>query len=255
MSYTTQTAEDKQLQEALINAGSIPSHIAIIMDGNGRWAKERGMNRVFGHHEGVKSVQDITGACHQLGVKYLTLYAFSTENWNRPQAEVQALMELLVKTLSAEIALLHKNNMKVRAIGDLSMLPPHVRKDFEAAMATTHQNTGLNFTLAISYGSRAEITNAVQQIAQQVSDGTLHATDINQALITQHLYTKDLPDPELVIRTANEYRVSNFLLWQIAYAEFFITPVLWPDFRRATLYEAIGSFQKRERKFGGILPQ
>lgn len=255
MDYLSQTPADKKLQDQLRANGPIPAHIAIIMDGNGRWAKKLGFKRVFGHREGVKSVQDITGACHQLGVQHLTLYAFSTENWTRPPAEVKALMELLVKTLSAEIDVLHKNNMRVRAIGDLSMLPVHVRADFEAAMAKTHQNTGMSFTLAISYGSRAEITEAVRTISQKVQSGDLDPSEISPQLIDQHLYTYPLPDPELLIRTANEFRVSNFLLWQIAYAEFFITPVLWPDFRRAHLYEAIRSFQKRERKFGGILPQ
>jgi undecaprenyl diphosphate synthase len=228
----------------------LPQHVAIIMDGNGRWAKDKGKLRVFGHHNGVISVRDVVEGADKLGIKYVTLYTFSSENWNRPKFEVMAIMELMVSTIHKEIAGFMKNNIKLNAIGDLGMLPPKCLKELTAAMKKTELNTGVVLTLALSYGSRREILHAVKNIAAQVKSGELEIEDIDEVVFERNLFTNDMPDPELLIRTGGEYRISNYLLWQIAYAELYFTTKLWPDFRKEDLYEAILDYQKRERRFG-----
>lgn len=233
-----------------INLSRLPKHVAIIMDGNGRWAKGKGKLRVFGHHNGVLSVRDVVEGAGELGVEYLTLYTFSAENWNRPSFEVTAIMELLVSTINKEIKQLMKNNVKLNAIGDLEMLPKKCSKELLGAIEKTSANTGLVLTLALSYSSRRELMQAAQNIARQVKQGQLNPEDITEEVFAQNLYTHNLPDPELLIRTSGEYRISNYLLWQIAYAELYFTEKLWPDFRREDLYEAILDYQKRERRFG-----
>lgn len=233
-----------------IDLSRLPQHIAIIMDGNGRWAKGKGKLRVFGHHNGVVSVSDVVEGAGEIGVKYLTLYTFSAENWNRPKLEVAAIMELLVSTINKEINKLMTNNVKLKAIGDLDMLPKKCSKELQGAIEKTSNNTGLVLTLALSYGSRREIVQATQKIAQKVLNGELKVEDINDDAFAANLYTHDIPDPELLIRTSGEYRISNYLLWQIAYAELYFTAKLWPDFRREDLYEAILDYQQRERRFG-----
>jgi undecaprenyl diphosphate synthase len=233
----------------------LPQHIAIIMDGNGRWAKKRGNPRIFGHRNSVEAVRDTVEACSELGIKYLTLYTFSTENWNRPKLEIDALMSLLVQTIEAEIPVLTKNNIKLNAIGDLSNLPPKVEKQLKKALDITSGNTGLMLTLALSYGARWEIMRAIKKIAKKIENGELKSSDITYELINENLATVNMPDPELLIRTSGEYRISNFLLWQIAYAELHFTETLWPDFRRNNLYMAIIDYQKRERRFGKISDQ
>ena len=228
----------------------IPRHIAIIMDGNGRWAKQRGKLRIFGHRNGVKAVREAAESAAELGVKYLTLYAFSTENWNRPRAEVNALMHLLVQTIHKEIKTLHDNDISLKAIGDLDSLPKAIYNELQDAIKETSHHKRMSLVLALSYSSRWEITDAVKNIVQQVSDGKLSPEDINTDLLSTHLTTRDIPDPELLIRTSGEFRISNFLLWQIAYSELYFTNKLWPDFRKEDLYEAIVDYQKRERRFG-----
>ncbi|HMI78663.1 MAG TPA: isoprenyl transferase [Ferruginibacter sp.] len=228
----------------------LPSHIAIIMDGNGRWAKEKGEDRLFGHLHGVESVRNIVEGAAELGIKYLTLYAFSTENWDRPKYEVSGLMELLVNTIHKEVPTLNKNNIRLHVIGDMNMLPDAAKNELKEALAETSVNTGLNLIMALSYSSRWEIVNAVKQIAKAVKDGELAAEDITQHIVQKYLTTSDYPDPELMIRTSGEYRVSNFLLYQLAYAELYFTNTLWPDFRKENLYEAILDYQGRERRFG-----
>jgi len=230
----------------------LPRHIAIIMDGNGRWAKEKGQDRLFGHFHGVESVRNIVEGCAELGVEYLTLYAFSTENWDRPEYEVVGLMELLVSTIHNEVESLHKNNIRLHVIGDMNMLPDYAKKELEEALVYTKNNTGLNLVMALSYSGRWELLNAVKSIAHKVKKGELAVEDIDQDTLQQHLVTSGLPDPELMIRTSGEYRISNFLLYQLAYAELYFTEKLWPDFRREDLYQAIVDFQSRERRFGGI---
>lgn len=238
-----------QLKDS-INKSNIPSHIAIIMDGNGRWAKQQGEDRVFGHYEGVNSVREIVEACGEVGVKYLTLYAFSTENWNRPKEEVDALMELLVSTIALETPNLHKKGVRLQVIGDFNSLPKNCQNELQESIDTTAGNSTVTLILALSYSSKWEITDAVKKIARQVENGTLKSEQINSYLIEQNLNTKNFPDPELMIRTSGEHRISNFLLWQLAYAEFYFTDVLWPDFRKEELYKAILSYQGRERRFG-----
>lgn len=228
----------------------LPRHIAIIMDGNGRWAKERGQDRLYGHHEGVESVRTIAETCAELGIGYLTLYAFSTENWDRPEYEVNGIMELLVNTIRKEVATLTKNNIRLHVIGDMNMLPSHCKAEMDEAIALTAGNTGLNLVMALSYSARWEIVNAARNIAQDVKDGKLQPADISPDMWQQYLCTAKLPDPELIIRTSGEYRISNFLLYQLAYAELYFTDTRWPDFRKENLYEAILNFQKRERRFG-----
>ena len=233
-----------------INPEKLPQHIAIIMDGNGRWAQKRGNNRVFGHQNGVAAVRDTVEAAVELGIGYLTLYAFSTENWLRPRTEIDALMSLLVSTINKETKTLQENNVRLSAIGDIDSLPKNVGKYLKKAIADTKGNTGLVLVLALSYSSRWEITNAVKQIAVKVEKGELKSENINSRLFEKFLNTAGLPEPELLIRTSGEYRISNFLLWQIAYSELYFCDTLWPDFRREHLYEAILSYQKRERRFG-----
>lgn len=220
------------------------------MDGNGRWAKQHGEDRIFGHHEGVNSVREIVEACGEIGVKFLTLYAFSTENWNRPKEEVDALMELLVSTISMETPNLHKKGVKLDVIGDIQSLPASCQKELQESIDLTAQNTTVTLVLALSYSSKWEITDAVKKIARRIESGELKSGDITSRLIDENLNTKNIPDPELMIRTSGEHRISNFLLWQLAYSEFYFTDVLWPDFRKDEFYKAIISYQNRERRFG-----
>lgn len=233
-----------------IDRSRLPKHIAIIMDGNGRWAKERGQDRVYGHHEGVLSVRDIVNGCAELGISYLTLYAFSTENWNRPKEEVNALMELLVNTIRKEVDELKKNNIKLHVIGDIASLPEICQKELDEAKEITSGNNGLNLVLALSYSSRWEITEAAKKLAADVQSGKLKAEEINDSQFQNYLSTAGIPDPELMIRTSGEHRISNFLLYQLAYAELYFTNVHWPEFRKQNLYEALLDYQQRERRFG-----
>jgi undecaprenyl diphosphate synthase len=233
-----------------IDKEKLPRHIAIIMDGNGRWAKEQGQDRLFGHYHGVESVRDIVEGCAELGVGYLTLYAFSTENWDRPQYEVVGLMELLVTTIRNEVESLQKNNIRLHVIGDLAMLPDYARKELSEALELTKNNKGLNLIMALSYSGRWELLNAVKNIAWEVKKGSLNIEEIDQDTLQRYLCTSDFPDPELMIRTSGEYRISNFLLYQLAYAELYFTNVRWPDFRKNNLYEALIDYQNRERRFG-----
>lgn len=233
-----------------INPDKLPRHIAIIMDGNGRWAQKRGNNRVFGHQNGVAAVRDTVEAAAELGIGYLTLYAFSTENWMRPRTEIDALMSLLVSTINKETKTLQDNNIRLSAIGDIESLPKNVGKYLKRAIEDTKDNTGLVLILALSYSSRWEITNAVKQIATRIEKGELRAENIDSSVLEEFLNTAGIPEPELLIRTSGEYRISNFLLWQIAYSELYFSDTLWPDFRREHLYEAIISYQNRERRFG-----
>lgn len=241
--------ESKNLIDT-IDKSRLPEHIAIIMDGNGRWAQQRGEDRVFGHNNGVQSVRETAEAAAELGVKYITLYAFSTENWNRPKEEVDALMQLLVITISNEVKTLNDNNIRLRAIGNLESLAAEVRQQLVEAMDKTSGNTRMDLFLALSYSGRWEIIDAVKKIAKQVKDGNLEPENINEHLVSLNMNAPDLPDPELLIRTSGEYRTSNFLMWQTAYTELYFSPKLWPDFRKEDLYEAIIDFQHRERRFG-----
>ena len=233
-----------------IDTERLPKHVAVIMDGNGRWAKQQGKPRVFGHHNGVKSVREISEAAAEIGIKYVTLYAFSTENWNRPKFEVDALMTLLVTTIRKEIKTLNKNNIRLQAIGDLENLPPKCYRELKEAIENTKNNSRMTLVLALNYSGRWEITNAVKKIGEAVKAGSLAIDDITDDTIQAHLNTNDMPDPELLIRTSGESRVSNFLLWQIAYTEFTFLDLFWPDFRREHFYEALVDFQNRERRFG-----
>ena len=233
-----------------IDTTKLPKHIAVIMDGNGRWAGRLGKTRIFGHTNGVKSVREVSEACAELGIEYLTLYAFSTENWTRPQTEVSALMSLLLKTIKVELKTLLKNDIRLRVIGDVSSLPRSVVAELNEAMEKTKSNKKMNTILALSYSGKSEITHAVKEIANKLQRGEIAATDINESLISDNLYTAGIPDPELLIRTSGEKRVSNFMLWQLAYAEYYFTDVMWPDFNKEELYKAIIDFQSRERRFG-----
>ncbi len=234
----------------LIDTKKLPRHIAIIMDGNGRWAQEQGQDRLFGHFHGVESVRNIVEGCSDLGIKFLTLYTFSTENWDRPQNEVNGLMELMAETIRKEVPLLNKNNIHLHVIGDLQLLPEYAMKELSEAMEMTSTNTGLNLILALSYSSRWELVNAVKKIAIDVKEGKIQPEAVDQLLLEKYLVTSDFPDPELMIRTSGEFRISNFLLYQLAYAELYFTNTRWPDFRKENLYEAIVDFQKRERRYG-----
>lgn len=233
-----------------IDKNRLPRHVAIIMDGNGRWAKAKGKDRSFGHQEGVVSVRKIMDAVTQLGLRYLTLYTFSTENWNRPEEEVQALMSLLVSAIHRETPDMMKKNVRLTAIGDLSRLREDAYNTLQECIDTTSANTGTTLVLALSYSSRWEITRAARQLAQEVLEQKINPNDITEAMVSDHLTTKNIPDPDLLIRTGGEKRISNFLLWQLSYAEFFFTDVFWPDFREEELYEAILYYQQRERRFG-----
>jgi undecaprenyl diphosphate synthase len=233
-----------------IDLHHLPRHIAIIMDGNGRWAQEKGQDRLYGHFHGVESVRNIVEGCAELGIGFLTLYAFSTENWDRPQQEVTGLMELLVETIRKEVPTLNKNNIRLHVIGDMSMLPAYAHQALNEALEMTASNTGLNLVMALSYSSRWELMEAVRHIAQDVKAGNLEPDAVDQDTLQKYLTTSAFPDPELMIRTSGEYRISNFLLYQLAYAELYFTSTRWPDFRKEHLYEAIIDFQKRERRFG-----
>jgi undecaprenyl diphosphate synthase len=233
-----------------IDFNNLPRHIAVIMDGNGRWAKKKGAMRIFGHRNAVQAVKDVTECCGELGVKFLTLYAFSTENWNRPKEEVDGLMELLVNTLKQEIGTLMENQVKLITIGDTSHLPTECQNNLSWAIDQTKNNGGLTLILALSYSGRWEIVEAVKGLVAEANAGKITPKDINEKVFENYLKTSGIPDPELLIRTSGELRISNFLLWQIAYTELFITPTLWPDFRKEHLYEAIWSYQQRERRFG-----
>ena len=236
------------LKEKLIPE-KLPGHIAIIMDGNGRWAKEKGHDRLFGHFHGVESVRDIVEGCAELGIKYLTLYAFSTENWDRPQNEVTGLMELLVQTIKKEIPTLNKNNIRLHVIGNISLLPPNAKREMEEACKETATNTGLNLVMALSYSSRWEILNAVNNLLS-ARKNINNDSPVTEAEFKSYLCTHDFPDPELMIRTSGEFRISNFLLYQLAYSELYFSETLWPDFRKENLYEALLDYQNRERRFG-----
>lgn len=249
------TSSDFKTIEQLKKKGNLPSHIAIIMDGNGRWAQKRGLPRVAGHKKGVETVRDIVQACSELGVKYLTLYTFSTENWKRPQEEVTTLMRLIVKSLKNELDELNSNNVKLTAIGDTSSLPKIVQKELLQAIEKTAGNTKLVLNLALSYSSRWELINAVKNISKQVKENKISIDEIDESLIAANLETRSLPDPDLLIRSGGEFRISNFLLWQLAYSELYITDVLWPDFKSKNLFDAIIDYQKRERRFGQVSEQ
>ncbi|WP_026968847.1 isoprenyl transferase [Algoriphagus terrigena] len=233
-----------------LDLSNTPKHIAIIMDGNGRWAKKKGAMRIFGHRHAIQAVKDAIEGADNLGVKYLTLFSFSTENWSRPKDEVKALMQLLVKTIIDEISMMMKNNIRLISIGDLSSLPKSAQEKLEEAKRQTETNTGLTVVLALSYSGQWELTQATKRIAQKISEGKLKPEEITQQTIADHLDTAGIPDPELMIRTSGEYRISNFLLWQLAYTELYFTPVLWPDFRIEHLYAAVKDYQQRERRFG-----
>jgi undecaprenyl diphosphate synthase len=241
--------------ETLRARGPIPRHIAIIMDGNGRWAKSKGMPRAYGHREGVRSVREIVEVCGELGVRYLTLYAFSTENWKRPVTEVSMLMNLLVSTLHREIANLHKNNVRLVTIGDLRTLPERAQRELHEAMELTRNNSGLTLNLALSYSGRWDVMHAARQLAAKAREGTLLPDDISEEVFGRHLSTRELPDPDLLIRTSGEMRLSNFLLWELAYTELYVTSTYWPEFRRPHLFEAVATFQTRERRFGLVSEQ
>ncbi|MEZ0005267.1 undecaprenyl diphosphate synthase [Flavobacterium sp. 28YEA47A] len=233
-----------------INKDNLPKHLAIIMDGNGRWAKQKGMLRAFGHENGTKAVRTTVETCAKLGIENLTLYAFSTENWNRPKLEVDTLMKLLINSLKNELKTLTENNIKLNTIGNFEKLPASAQKELSQVISKTKDNNRMTLTLALSYGSREEIVSAVKSISTKVKNNIISTDAIDESIINQHLYTQNLPDVDLLIRTSGEHRISNFLLWQIAYAELYFTEVLWPDFREKDLYEAIISYQKRERRFG-----
>ncbi len=239
----------------LLDKNKLPKHIAIIMDGNGRWAKERGKDRLYGHQHGVLSVRDVVEGCAEIGIQYLTLYAFSTENWNRPENEVNALMELLVSTIRKEAETLQKNGVRLNVIGDIDTLPKQCIEELHEAIEMTSKNTRLNLVLALSYSAKWEILQACKKIANDVKNDTLQLDQINDNTFKQYLTTTNIPDPELLIRTSGEYRISNFLLYQIAYAELYFTNTHWPDFRKENLVEALLNYQNRERRFGKISEQ
>ena len=233
-----------------IDKTHLPQHVAVIMDGNGRWAQQQGQVRVFGHQSGVSAVRETSEAAAELGIKFLTLYAFSTENWNRPKEEVDALMELLVHTIHDETKTLHENNIRLATIGDIDSLPVACRKELQDAISNTAKNSGMTLILALSYSSRWEIVEATKKIAKEIESGKMKSENINAEIFEKHLTTSNFPDPELLIRTSGEQRISNFLLWQLAYSEFYFTQTLWPDFNKEEFYKAILDYQKRERRFG-----
>lgn len=245
--------KDSLTKEDLFANGNLPEHIAIIMDGNGRWAKSKGKPRIAGHHEGVVSVREITRECGELDIPYLTLYTFSAENWRRPRKEVDALMRLLVNTIRKEVNDLMQNNVRLSTIGEMDALPEFAQNEMQTAVEKTSGNTGLNLVLALSYGGRQEILTAVKRIANDVNRGNLDPDSINEQIFADCLYTANMPDPDLIVRTSGEARLSNFLLWQSAYAELVITDVMWPDFRQKELYKSIKVYQQRERRFGEVL--
>ncbi len=238
--------------KAQIDKENLPHHVAVIMDGNGRWARKKGNARIFGHQNGVESVRQVTEAAGELGINHLTLYAFSTENWNRPKSEVDALMGLLVKAIQNEAENLHKNNVRLSVIGEITDLSPSVLKPLQTTIDYTSKNTGLNLVIAVSYSGKWEIITAVKEIIKDVKAGKLDPDDIDDTIFESYLNTSTIPDPELLIRTSGEKRISNFMLWQLAYTELYFTPVLWPDFRKEHFYEAILDFQRRDRRFGRV---
>ena len=250
MAFNEPSPADKKVQEALKNYGEIPRHVAIIMDGNGRWAQEKNRPRTFGHRQGVHSVRDIVESSGQIGVKYLTLYTFSTENWSRPKTEVAILMRLLIKSLKSETDKLHENNVRLMAIGDMSVMPPQVLIELQEAIAKTRNNKGLTLVLALSYSGRWDIINAVKNMSSDYKSGKIKHSEINEKLFSSYLVTEGIPDPDLLIRTGGDYRISNFLLWESAYTEFYYDKTFWPEFRREQLYKAITAYQNRERRFG-----
>ncbi len=239
----------------MIDKSNLPKHTAVIMDGNGRWAKKQGARRIFGHQNAIKAVRDISEGSAEIGIKYLTLYAFSTENWKRPKAEIKGLMELLVATIRKETETLIKNNIILKAIGDIGSLPAKCRRELSEAIDITKNNSGLTLVLALSYSGRWDIVEGIKSLLKDVKNELISEEDINQELFSRYLSTSNIPDPELLIRTSGEMRISNFLLWQMAYTELYITELLWPDFRKEHLIEAIISYQKRERRFGKISEQ
>ena len=238
-----------------IDLTKLPNHIAIIMDGNGRWAKEKGKNRLFGHTNGVKAVRETAEGCAELGIKHLTLYAFSTENWNRPMLEVTGLMDLLLRTIMTEVKTLQDNNIRLRTIGNIDDLPGNTARELRRAMEMTAGNTRMDMILALNYSGKADIVQAIQSIARDVKEGQIDTGGINEEMVTGRLYTAGIPDPELMIRTSGEQRISNFLLWQLAYSEFYFTEKFWPDFDKEELYQAILAYQARERRFGKTTEQ
>lgn len=238
------------MEETLLDQTKLPQHVAIIMDGNGRWAKKQGLMRVRGHEKGTKAVSQTVKTCAKLGIKYLTLYAFSTENWKRPKIEVDTLMRILVSSLRKELPTLKENGISLKAVGSLHLLPKRAQKELQEVVDLTKDNGSMTLTLALSYGSREELTTAVKLIAEEVVKGDLELEDIQESTINNHLFTKDMPDVDLLIRTSGEHRISNFLLWQIAYAELYFTDVLWPDFRKEDMLAALRNYQDRERRFG-----
>ena len=250
-----QAEEIRKFKEEVLNAGEVPTHIAIIMDGNGRWAKSRGNVRIYGHKTGVDSVREITEACAEIGVKYLTLYAFSVENWSRPSTEVSGLMQILIQTLRKETKRLIDNDIKLITIGQVERFSSGCLRALNEAKELTKNNKRMQLCLALSYSGRWDITEAFRKMAAKVQDGSMKPEDIDCSAISQHLSTADIPDPDLIIRTSGEYRLSNFLLWQLAYSELYITDTFWPDFRRKELYQAIRSYQQRERRYGKISEQ
>jgi len=238
------------IMKEILDTTNLPKHIAVIMDGNGRWAKKKGAMRVFGHKNAIKAVRETTEGCAELGIKHLTLYAFSTENWNRPKKEVNALMQLLVGTIRKETETLNKNNIRLTTIGDTQQLPEVCQRELAEAIEMTSKNTGMNLILALSYSGRWDISQAIKELAKEVEKGTLKSEEIDAQTLEKYLSTSDVPDPELLIRTSGEYRISNFYLWQLAYTEIYITDTLWPDFRKEHLHAALTDYQKRERRFG-----
>lgn len=236
----------------VLDKNNLPGHIAIIMDGNGRWATRRGLPRAMGHRSGVESLREVVRLCSSLGINYLTVYAFSTENWKRPTEEVNILMDLLVEYLNKELLELHENNVRIKAIGQICELPPKTKEALNNAESYTESNTGLTLNLALNYGGRNEITDAVKRIAKKAVSGELDLDQINEKVVAEHLFTAGIPDPDLLIRPSGEQRISNFLLWQSAYSEFWFSSVLWPDFRKIHLLEAIVDYQRRHRRFGGL---
>jgi undecaprenyl diphosphate synthase len=250
MAFNEPSPADKKIQDSLKSSGEIPRHVAIIMDGNGRWAQEKRKPRTFGHRQGVHSVRDIVEASGQLGIKYLTLYTFSTENWRRPKTEVAILMRLLIKSLRSETDKLHENNVRLRAIGDMSAMPPQVLDELKDAIEKTRNNKLMTLVLALSYSGRWDILNAVNKITSDLKSGKISKSELTEEMFSGYLVTDSIPDPDLMIRTGGDYRISNFLLWESAYAEFYFDKTFWPEFRREHLYAAIREFQHRERRFG-----
>lgn len=250
MGFNEPTGSDKKIQELLKSSGEIPRHIAIIMDGNGRWAQDKKQPRTFGHRQGVHSVRDIVEACGQVGVKYLTLYTFSTENWRRPKTEVAILMKLLIRSLRNETDKLHENNVRLMAVGDMSAMPPQVLSQLNEAIKKTRNNKLMTLVLALSYSGRWDILNAVKNISADINTGRLKKSELDEETFSSYLVTGNIPDPDLLIRTGGDFRISNFLLWESAYTEFYFDKTFWPEFRREQLYKAITEFQNRERRFG-----